>query len=159
MSAVTYINATDVRKDFSATIDNTVHCKPQFIRRTHNHMIFIEEGEFNRLLSAVTIPVQFIREDDGTYIVTNPVIEDVFSIGETREEALEKLQTNPYDTDQMEQDKEYIAKKLGISTEEFDEIIASPKKTPEDYKNMMWLIRFGVKVCQILGIEKRNMRV
>ncbi len=77
----------------------------------------------------------------------------------TRDEALEKLKTNPYDTDQMEQDKEYIAKKLGITTQEFDDIIEGPAHTPEDYKNSMWMIRLGVKICQLLGIEKRNMRV
>ena len=76
----------------------------------------------------------------------------------TREEALEKLKTNPYDTDQMEQDKEYIAKKLGITTEEFDEIINSPAHTPEDYKNSMWIIKLGLSICKLLGIEKRNMR-
>ena len=45
MSAVTYINSTDVRKEFSSTLDNVIHSKPQFIQRTHNHMVFIEEGE------------------------------------------------------------------------------------------------------------------
>ena len=58
----------------------------------------------------------------------------------------------------MEQDKEYIAKKLGVSVEEFDEIIHGENKTPADYKNSMWMIKLGVKVCKLLGIENRNIR-
>ena len=76
----------------------------------------------------------------------------------TRDEALAKLKTNPYDRDQMEQDKEYIAKKLGITTKEFEEIIAGENKTPFDYKNSFWLIKLGLSVCKMLGIESRNMR-
>lgn len=91
MSAITYINSTDVRKDFSATIDNVIYKKPQFIKRTHNHMIFIEESELNRILSNLTIPVNFIKEEDGSYIAKNTVIEDVFSVGSTKEEALNNL--------------------------------------------------------------------
>ncbi len=77
----------------------------------------------------------------------------------TRDEALELLKTNPYDEDQMQQDKEYIAKKLGISTEEFEEIIEGENKTPDDYKNSMWMIRLAVNLCKLLGIESRNIRV
>ena len=76
----------------------------------------------------------------------------------TREEALELLKTNPYDRDQMEQDKEYIAKKLGISTEEFEKIIDGENKTPLDYKNSFWMIKLGIAVCKLLGIENRNIR-
>jgi len=91
MPATMYINSTDVRKDFSNTIDNAIHSKPQFIQRTHNHMVFIEEGELNRLLSGITIKIKFTKEDDGSYIVTNQVIEDVFSTGDTKEEAINNL--------------------------------------------------------------------
>ncbi|MCF0127036.1 MAG: LPS biosynthesis protein, partial [Pseudobutyrivibrio sp.] len=63
-----------------------------------------------------------------------------------------------YDTDQMEQDKEYIAKKLGISVKEFDEIIAGPNKTPYDYKNSIWMLKAGVAVSKLLGMEARNFR-
>ena len=77
----------------------------------------------------------------------------------TREEALERLEQSPYDPDLMMQDKEYIAKKLGVSTEEFDAIIEGPNKTPEDYKNSMWMIRLGVFVNKLLGMERRNLRV
>ena len=56
-------------------------------------------------------------------------------------------------------DKEYVAKKLGISVEEFDDIIESQKKTPSDYKNSMWMIKLGAAVAKLLGIENRNLRI
>ena len=76
-----------------------------------------------------------------------------------REEALEKLKQDPYDRDQMLLDKEYVAKKLGVSVEEFDAIIDGPKHTPSDYKNEMWIIRLGIVLSKFLGIENRNLRV
>ena len=77
----------------------------------------------------------------------------------TREEALKILDRSPYDPDQMQQDKEYVAKKLGISSEEFDEIIAQPNKTPADYRNEMWVIKLGVFLARTFGGEKRNLRI
>lgn len=91
MSAAVYINSTEVRKDFSSTIDRVIYCKPQFVQRTHNRMVMIEEGELNSLLSNLTIPVKFIKEDDGSFIATNSVIEDVFSAGATKETAMSEL--------------------------------------------------------------------
>ena len=59
----------------------------------------------------------------------------------------------------MMQDKAYVAKKLGISVEEFDAIIEGPKHTPADYKNSMWMIKLGVKISKLLGMENRNLRI
>lgn len=91
MSATVYINSTEVRKDFSSTIDRVIYCKPQFVQRTHNRMVMIEEGEFNNLLSNLTIHVKLIKENDGSFIATNSIIEDVFSTGETKEAAMSEL--------------------------------------------------------------------
>lgn len=76
----------------------------------------------------------------------------------TREEALEKIAENPYDEKQAMQDKEYIAKKLGINVKEMDEIIAGENKTWRDYKNQASMLNFFIHVAQKLGIEKRNFR-
>jgi hypothetical protein len=76
----------------------------------------------------------------------------------TRDEALKILEQPPYDPEQAELDKAYIAKKLGVTTEEFEEIIARPNKTPEDYKNSLWLLKTGVSFSRLFGIENRNIR-
>ena len=74
----------------------------------------------------------------------------------TREEAKKILEQPPYDPDQMEEDKEYIAKKLGVSTEEFEQIIEGENKTVYDYKNEQGLIHLAVKIAKLAGVEKRN---
>jgi N-acetyl sugar amidotransferase len=53
----------------------------------------------------------------------------------TRDHALERLKGLPYDPDQIAVDKQYIAKKLDISTEHFEEICERPPKWYWDYPN------------------------
>ena len=58
------------------------------------------------------------------------------STGEiTREEALKILENKPYKEEEIQREKEYIAKKLKISLEEFEEIINMPPKWYWDYPN------------------------
>lgn len=112
------------------------------------------ENVFTRFFEGYYLPHKF-GFDTRKNVLSNRILAGTI----TREEALQILSEPPYDTDQMQLDKEYIAKKLGISTEEFGEIIEGPKKTPSDYKNSMWLLKLGVAVSKLLGIEKRNLRV
>lgn len=53
----------------------------------------------------------------------------------TREAALAELHAPPIDPALLESDKDYVAKKFGITTEELDRIIALPPKTYADYPN------------------------
>ena len=53
----------------------------------------------------------------------------------TREEAIEKLKSLPYNPETIEQDKQYIAKKYGISLEELERYLALPPKTYKDFPN------------------------
>lgn len=57
-------------------------------------------------------------------------------IGEvSRDEALTTLQSKPYDPIKIEEEKKYIAKKLGVSLEEFESILQKPAKFYTDYPN------------------------
>ena len=76
----------------------------------------------------------------------------------TREEALAELEQPPYDPQQMEEDKAYIAKKLGLTAEEFQTIIDGENKTFRDYRNSWGLIQFGTVVLRALGVEKKKFR-
>ena len=100
-------------------------------------------------LKAITSPHKF-GFDTRKNVLSNEILAGTI----TREEALKRLEQPPYDPDLMAQDKEYIAKKLGVSTEEFEAIIEGPKKTPADYKNSMWMIRLGVAVSKITNIDQ-----
>ena len=53
----------------------------------------------------------------------------------TREEAIEQLRCKPYDPEEVEGEKLYIAKKLGISATELGEIIATPPKWYWEFPN------------------------
>lgn len=73
----------------------------------------------------------------------------------TREEALEKLITLPYNPDKVESDKEYICKKLGISVEEFNEVMKKPPKNYSDFPNNLKWIKFVHKMYKFLFPKKR----
>lgn len=111
------------------------------------------ENVFTRFFEGYYLPYKF-GFDTRKNVCSNQILAGTM----TRNEALKILNQPPYDIDQMELDKEYIAKKLGISTAEFEKIIAQPKKTPLDYKNQMWIIKLGVFISRLIEGEKRNLR-
>jgi N-acetyl sugar amidotransferase len=53
----------------------------------------------------------------------------------TREEALEELKKPPFSLEKVEEEKKYIAKKLSVSLDEFEEILKRPPKYYWDYPN------------------------
>ena len=112
------------------------------------------ENVFTRFFEGYYLPHKF-GFDTRKNVCSNQILAGTM----TRDEALEILSRPPYDPDQMQLDKEYVAKKLGITAEEFDRIIEQPNKTPADYKNQMWVIRLGVAISRHFGGEKRNIRV
>jgi N-acetyl sugar amidotransferase len=60
----------------------------------------------------------------------------LISTGEvTREQALELLKQPTADPQMIVDDKEYVVKKLGLTTEEFDQIMRAPIKSILDYPN------------------------
>lgn len=112
------------------------------------------ENVFTRFFEGYYLPRKF-GYDTRKNVLSNQILAGTM----TRAEALEILEKPPYDPDQMEQDKEYVAKKMGITAKEFDRIIALPNKKPTDYKNELWMIKMGVKISKRIGIEKRNLRL
>jgi len=76
----------------------------------------------------------------------------------TREEALEKLKTLPYDKETIAHEFEFVATKLGISVKELQSYFDAPNKTYMDYKNQMFIYNIGAKVMRMLGLEKGGKR-
>lgn len=130
--------------------ENLLHEKYGWTKYANKHY----ENVFTRFFEGYYLPHKF-GFDTRKNVASNEILAGTL----TREEALKRLEQPPYDPDQMEQDKEYVAKKLGISVEEFDEIIEGPNHTPNDYKNSMWMIKLGVKISKLLGMENRNLRI
>jgi len=63
-----------------------------------------------------------------------------------REEALAELNNPPYDPIKAEEEKEYICKKLDISTEEFNDIMNMPPKSFRNYPNSKEMLEFIYRV-------------
>jgi N-acetyl sugar amidotransferase len=76
----------------------------------------------------------------------------------TREVALESLKKPAYDQNTIHDEFNYIATKLGISSDELREYLTMPKKFYWDYKNQQNIFRAGAKVLNWLGIEKVKKR-
>ncbi len=132
-----------------AEAEELLHEKYGWTKYANKHY----ENVFTRFFEGYYLPHKF-GYDTRKNVLSNEILVGTM----TRSEALKILEQPPYDPEQAELDKAYVAKKLGITTEEFDEIINLPNKTPADYKNSMWLLKMSVAVCRLLGIENRNLR-
>mgnify|MGYP000870987496 FL=1 len=75
-----------------------------------------------------------------------------------REEALRILAEPPYPEEEAMEDMRIICEDMGISVDEFKQMMSGENKTYEDYKNSAWLIELAVRVARFLGVEKRNFR-
>ena len=76
----------------------------------------------------------------------------------SREDALKTLKNPPYDEETAMTDMEFIVNKLGLTKEEFLELMEQPNKTYRDYKNSAWISKLAIKTAILLGLEKRQFR-
>jgi N-acetyl sugar amidotransferase len=72
----------------------------------------------------------------------------------TREEALEVLKKKPYDPQKVDEEKEYVCKKLSISVEELNHIINLPPKTYRDYPNNKRVLEFIYNMYRKINKKK-----
>jgi N-acetyl sugar amidotransferase len=88
------------------------------------------ESIFTRFFHAFYLPVKFgydLRKSYLSALVCSGQI--------TREEALEEISKPPASKEMLEQDRDYVIKKLGLSEDEFESILKAPNKTYADYRN------------------------
>jgi hypothetical protein len=111
------------------------------------------ENVFTRFYEGYYMPYKF-GFDTRKNVYSNQILAGTLS----REDALKKLKNTSYEEDLMIQDKEYIAKKLGISLFEFEEIINKPNKTPLDYKNSLLMMKIGTFILKFFRLESRNIK-
>lgn len=71
-----------------------------------------------------------------------------------RKEALEKLKKTAYNPETIDDEFNYIATKLDITSEELKGYFNMPKKFYWDYKNQEKIFNLGAKVLQKFGVEK-----
>lgn len=75
-----------------------------------------------------------------------------------RDQALKILKKPPYDPEKIEDEFNYIATKLGISSNQLREYFNMPKKYYYDYKNRQNIFRLGAKILHFFGVEKVKKR-
>ena len=103
------------------------------------------ESIFTRFFHSYYLPVKFGYDLRKSYLSAL-----VCSGQMSREDALEELKQAPIDPDLLKQDRDYVVKKLGLSEEEFEQILKNPNKTFSDYpnndslwRNVSWLIKIA----------------
>jgi N-acetyl sugar amidotransferase len=72
----------------------------------------------------------------------------------TRAEALERLAVPAYDPATIQDEFDYIAKKLGISADELRHYHTMERKSFRDYKNQEAMFHLGAKVLRAVGVER-----
>ena len=72
----------------------------------------------------------------------------------TRDAALKQLEKPAYNPETIEEDFDYIASKLGITSETLREYHTMPLKSYKDYANQEWLFDLGAKALKALGVER-----
>lgn len=111
------------------------------------------ESRFTKFYESYWLPKKFgydVRKVQySSLILTNQM---------TREQAIEKLKTKPYDEETIRQDFEFIANKLGITTAELQSYFDAPNKTYKDYASQENIYKIGAKIFKALGIEKAGKR-
>lgn len=73
----------------------------------------------------------------------------------SRDEALAALERPDYAGDLERQDHEFIAKKLGLTVAEFDELIEAPRVPHTAYRNTDWLFRLLISTANMLKMRRR----
>jgi N-acetyl sugar amidotransferase len=106
------------------------------------------ESRFTRFYEGYWLPKKFgydtRRVQFSSLIVTGQM---------TREEAMNKLKSLPYDESSLNQEIEYVATKLGISVSELQSYMDAPNKSYKDYKSQESLYSLGAFVMKSLGLE------
>jgi N-acetyl sugar amidotransferase len=88
------------------------------------------ESIFTRFFHAFYLPVKFGYDLRKSYLSALVCSRQI-----SRDEALVEISKPPAPKEMLEQDRDYVIKKLGLSEEEFEQIMNAPNKTYADYPN------------------------
>jgi hypothetical protein len=111
------------------------------------------ESRFTRFYEGYWLPEKFgfdtRKVQYSSLIVTGQM---------SRDEALELLKKPAYNPETIEDDIEYIANKLDITTQGLMGYFNAPNKTYKDYKNQQFIYDLGAKLLRAIGLEKGGKR-
>jgi N-acetyl sugar amidotransferase len=88
------------------------------------------ESIFTRFFHAYYLPRKFGYDLRRSYLSAL-----ILSGQMTREEALKEVESPPAPSEKLQEDKEYVIKKFGLSSEEFEKIMTTPPRLFSEYPN------------------------
>lgn len=99
------------------------------------------ESKFTKLFQAYYLPEKFGFDKRRAHLASL-----VASKQMSRDEALEEMKEPLYDPIELEEDRDFLIKKLGFSTSEWEKIMNDKPKTEHDYKNESKLLERMLKL-------------
>ncbi len=103
------------------------------------------ESFYTRIVQSYILPLKF-NIDYRKPTLSNKICTHTI----TREEALQILETKPYNESSIDLDIDFVCKKLGISRVEFDTMMKEPPKTFRDYPNSHRFLEWIYKLYRVL---------
>jgi hypothetical protein len=97
------------------------------------------ESRFTKFFQAYYLPHKFGYDKRRSHYASL-----IVSGQTTRDEALREMQKELYPPVELNDDFDYVAKKLGITSEKLKEYIEQPRKSYLDYPNNEWIFKFGI---------------
>lgn len=94
------------------------------------------ESIYTRFYQAYILPQKFNIDKRRVHLSTL-----ICSKQMTREQALEEIEQELYEPDKLIEDRDFVIKKLGLTDQEFEEIMARPIKTYRDYPSNYLLLK------------------
>jgi len=93
------------------------------------------ESIYTRWYQGYYLPTKFGIDKRRAYLSCHVLAGDM-----TRQEALNQIQNPPYAGWNVEQDTQFVMKKLGLSEAAMRQILEAPPKTHADYRSNAWLL-------------------
>ena len=107
------------------------------------------ESFYTKIVQSYILPLKFNID------YRKPTYSNLICTGDiSREKVLELLSQKPYNEDTINNDIEYVCKKLGITSLEFQEIMKQAPKTYKDYPNNKSLLEFLYKFYRLISGSK-----
>ncbi len=84
-------SSTDVRNNFSSTMDKAIYERPQFIKRTRDHAVLLSTDILSFVLSGMLLHYSVAKEKDGSFVLSCTEIDDIIASGKTEDDAKEDM--------------------------------------------------------------------
>jgi N-acetyl sugar amidotransferase len=107
------------------------------------------ESIFTRFFQGYILPTKFSIDRRKAYL-SNLICSGQMMRGD----ALNIMKNDPYTPEELQEEKEYVLSKLGLSEREFEEIMNLPIKSHWDYPSFQVLRTLWHKIANLLGVRE-----